>query len=213
MELVVSEKRGDVAVEAVARLGVEEKEAPFFCWGKRCLTGQPAVVLTVRRNEGALKLGDGLDDASPVNGRVAKGAGEERGIFGVPLQFGHHAIPILAHFHGRLYYFKGLVFEADWRARPRKRDRLQSALKSGMEWRLVVPPTPWLKGRGSEKAWAGRWHEVQAMVLSAERMGVGEELLAKSDALDGQGIVRRDCRRGKSRRHGTVRRGLEQTKG
>ena len=65
-------------------------------------------------------MGDGLDDALSVDRCVAKGMGEERGIFGVPLQFGHHAVPILAHFHGRLYYFEGLVFKAGCAPVPEK---------------------------------------------------------------------------------------------
>ena len=99
------------------------------------------------------------------------------------LQFVYHAVPIFAHFRGALHGFYGLVFEAGCARPSQKKDRLQSKLKSGMEWRLVTPPTPWLKGRGSEKAWSDRWHEAQAMVLSTERIGIGEEPLTEGDAL------------------------------
>ena len=184
VELVVGEKRCDMAVEAVARLGVKEEEAPFLFRGKYRLTGQPAVVFAVRRNEGALKLGDGLDDELPVDGRVAKGAGEERGIFGVPLQFGHHAVPILAHFYGPLHGFEGLVFEAGRASVPEKgrapeHVKKRHGVAAGDTADALAKGLRIGEGVGGQVARGAGYGAIDG------EDGVGKEPLAKGDALEG----------------------------
>ena len=146
-------------------------------------------------------MGDGLDDALPVDGRVAKGADEERGIFGVALEFGYHAVPIFAHFHGLLHGFEGLIFEAGGAPVPEK-GRVPEHVEKRHGIAVGDAADALAKGPRIGEGVGGQVARGAGYGAIGGEDGVGKEPLAKGDALDGQRIVWGNFRRGESRWHG-----------
>ena len=70
VKLIIGEKRGDMAVEAVGLLGVKEQKPPSFLWGEFLCAGQPSIVFCIRRDQGPFKLGNSLHGELFPNGLI-----------------------------------------------------------------------------------------------------------------------------------------------